>query len=307
MRTTNLKNYLFLFIAVLLISSCSKFNRLQKRGSDQEKYDAAMSYYKNGDYYKSGILFEELIPTLKGSSESELAQFYNAYSQYHQGQYTTSQLLFKKFYDTYARSDFAQEALYMYAFSLYKDSSPYNLDQTSTFTAVSALQDFLNTYPESTFREDCTKYILELREKLERKAYERAKLYFKVKDFNISTLKSAVIAIENFHKDFPNSKYQEELAYIKVDAQYQLAENSTMAKQKERYQDAVKYYNQLIDKYPTGAYARSAEKMYDNSQREIEILAKAENERLKLKELKSTEPNKPTKVTVPSETPTNTP
>ncbi|CAG4992061.1 Outer membrane protein assembly factor BamD [Dyadobacter sp. CECT 9275] len=308
MRNNGLASTFLLILLIVAGSSCSKFSKLQKTGTDQQKYDAAMTYYKKGDFYKAGILFEELIPILKGSTESELAQFYYAYTQYQQGQYNSSQFLFKKFYDTYARSDFAQEAFYMHAYSLYKDSAPYNLDQTSSFTAISALQDFINTYPDSPFREECTRYILELRSKLERKQYEKAKLYYKVSDFNMMSLKSAVISIENFRKDFPDSKYNEELAYLKIDAQYRFATNSLnytmdqLLKQKERYQAVVKYYQEMIDKYPEGRFLRDAEKMYEGSQKQLEVIAKVELENQKLKE-KSVDPStKPTKVTAPSST-----
>jgi len=307
MRKNKFASYLLLIISVLFITSCSKFNKLQKTGTDTEKYDAAITYYKKGDFYKAGILFEELIPLLKGSSESEMAQFYNAYCQFQQGQYGTSQMYFKKFYDTYARSDFAQEAFYMHAFSLYKDSSPFNLDQTSTFTAISAMQDFINTYPDSPFREECTKYILELRAKLEKKAYEKAKLYFKISDYNAMSLKSAVIAIDNFRKDFPDSQYNEELTFLKVGAQYDLAVNSFDFKQRDRYKDVVKFYQELVDKYPTGNYLRDAEKMYAASQKQLEVFAKAESAKLKLQEEKQDAATKPTKVTAPSSSETKEP
>ncbi len=313
MRNNFLASLFLPLLIILILSSCGKFSKLQKTGTDQQKYDAAMSYYKKGDFYKAGILFEELIPILKGSTESELSQFYYAYTQYQQGLYNTSQFLFKKFYDTYARSDFAQEAYYMHAFSLYKDSSPFNLDQTSTFTAISALQDFINTYPDSQFREECTRFIIELRDKLETKAYEKAKLYHKISDFNMNSLKSAVISIENFRKDFPDSKYNEELAFLKIDAQYELAKNSLnytldqLLKQKERYQDVVKYYQQMVDKYPTSSYSKSAEKMYGDSQSQLVTIAKIEDKNKKLLEEKVSPEKKPTKVTAPSTAKSETP
>ena len=299
MRKNNLASYFLLFTTILVITSCNKFSKLQKTGNDQQKYDAAMTYYKKGDFYHSGLLFEELIPLLKGSTESELSQFYYAYTQYQQGQYNTSQFLFKKFYDTYARSDFAQEALYMHAFSLYKDSAPFNLDQESSFTAISAMQDFINTYPDSPFRDECTKYILELRAKLEKKAYEKAKLYHKISDFNPMSLKSAVISIDNFRKDFPDSKYNEELAFLKVESQYNLATNSLYYRQKDRYQDVIKFYKELVDKYPAGKFVRDAERMFEDSQEKLELIAKAEIERQKL-EVKPDTGSKPTKVTAPA-------
>lgn len=281
-------------LVVLLLGACSPFSKIQKSGNDDQKYKAALGYYKKGDWYRAGILFEELIPVLKGSNESELAQFYYAYTQFNQAQYLLSATLFKKFYETFARSEYAQEAMYMYANSLYKDAPSFNLDQSNTLTATSALQDFINTYPDSKYKDNVTKQILDLRGKLERKAYEKAKLYYKTSGFNIASYKSSVIAINNFQKDFPDSEYNEELAFMKVDAEFSLAQNSLETKQKERYHEAMSYHQVFIDKYPNSKYVKQSEKMYETSQKEIERLDKLEQEREKEKEKLK---NAPAKVT----------
>lgn len=277
-----------------LLGSCSSFSKLQKSGTDDEKYKGAVQYYKKGEWYRAGLLFEELIPVLKGSTESEMAQFYYAYTQYQQQQYLLSATLFKKFYETFARSDYAQEAMYMYAYSLYKDTPAFNLDQSNTLTATSALQDFINIYPDSKYKDEATKSILDLRGKLERKAYEKAKLYYKTSGFNIASYKSAVISINNFQKDFPDSEYNEELAFLKVDAEYSLALNSLETKQKERYQEAISYHQAFVDKYPASRFLKQSEKMYETSQKEIERLDNLEKEREKEKEKLK---NAPAKVT----------
>lgn len=300
MRKNTIPIFFLIVLAFSLLTACSKFSKLQKSGTDDEKYKAALEYYQEGDFYRAGLLFEELIPLLKGSTESEMAQFYYAYTQYQQEQYNMSQFLFKKFYDTYARSDYAQEALYMHAYSLYKDSAPHTLDQTSTMTAISALQDFINAYPESPFRNECTGYIMELRKKLELKAYEKAKLYYKISDFNLASLKSAVISIDNFKKDFPDSQYSEELSYLKVDAQYTLAKSSFTDKQKERYQAAVKYYQEFVDKYPQSTYLKDAEKLYSSSEEELERIAALEKEKQKILDQRTDPATKPAKVTTSS-------
>ncbi|WP_128544973.1 outer membrane protein assembly factor BamD [Larkinella soli] len=269
----------FAVALLVLLASCSPFQKLQKKGTDEEKYQAAVSYFKKGEFYKAGILFEELIPILKGSTESEMAQFYRAHCEYQQQNYQLSAFHFKQFYETFARSDFAQEAMYFYALSLYKDSPIYNLDQSNTLTAMSALQDFINAYPQSPFREECTKYINDLRDKLELKAYEKAKLYYKTSAANIANYRSAVVSINNFQREYPDSKYNEELAYLKVDAQYNLAKNSFTDKLKERHQEVVNYYQTFIDKYGTSSYAKRAERMYEDSRKELERILNEEKEK----------------------------
>ncbi|GAB3946541.1 hypothetical protein GCM10028805_17230 [Spirosoma harenae] len=294
MQQRHLGKVLLGICVVFLLGACSPFAKLQKNGNDDQKYKGALEYYAKKDWYRAGLLFEELIPVLKGSNESEMAQFYYAYTQFHQSQYLLSATLFKKFYETFARSDYAQEAMYMYAFSLYKDTPAFNLDQSNTLTATSALQDFINAYPDSKYREDATKEIIELRGKLEKKAYEKALLYYKTSGFNIASYKSAVIAINNFQKEFPDSEYNEELAFKKVDAEFSLAQNSLESKQKERYLEAISYHQAFVDRYPKSKYLSQSEKMYETSQKEVERLDKLEQEREKEKaKLK----NQPAKVT----------
>lgn len=287
--------YSLLFVAML--GSCSPFSKLQKNGTQDEKYKAALEYYKKSDWYRAGMLFEELIPVLKGSNESEMAQFYYAHTQFNQQLYSVSAQLFQRFYETFARSEKAQEAQYMYALSQYKDTPKFNLDQSNTVVATSALQDFVNAYPENEYRDDCTKMILELRRRLEQKAYEKAKMYHKTSAFNIASLKSAVVSIENFQKEFPDSQYNEELAYLKVDAQYNYAVNSLDTKQKERFGEASAFYLALIDKYPASNYLKQAEKMYAISVKEVERIKTLEKEKEKQKQIDA---NRPAKVTAAS-------
>ena len=276
-----------LFIVTLLFSACSsKFLKLQKKGTTEEKYIAANDYYKKGDFYKAGILFEEIIPLLKGDSLAEQSQFYNAYSQYQQKQYSMSAYLFKSFYATYANSPLAEDAYYMYAFSMFKDAPNFDLDQTSTLTAIEALQTFINSYPESKHGETCNQNLKDLRHRLEEKSYEKAKLYYKTSGVTIANFKAAVVAIDNFQRDFPDSEYIEELSFLKVQAQYELAEVSYENKQRERYTDALKFYEAFIDVFPKSKYIKQAEKVYDGSTKGLEKVAKFEQE---VKEYKAKE------------------
>ena len=282
--------HIVLIASILLLGSCGKFSKLQKDGTVEQKYDAALAYYKKADYYHAGTLFEEITPLLKGAEKAEMSQFYNAYCNYHQGLYNMSQYLFKNFYDTFQRSEYAQEAYYMHAYSLYRDSPNFNLDQSSTLTAIAALQDFINTYPDSPFREEGTKLILELRQKLERKAYEKVKLYYKTSEAQISNYRSAVVAINIFQKEFPDSKFNEELAYLRVDSEYNLAVLSFREKQKERFGEVGKYYLALVDKFPNSKYIVKVEKYYENSQKEVnKFLAEeqAEKEAKKQKQIQN--------------------
>lgn len=269
---SKMKTFNLLILAILIIatSSCSKFRKIQKSDDWKVKYEAAIDYYERGekgDYYKASVLFEEVLPLIRGSKEAEKAQFFYAYSHYYQKQYILSAHYFQSFIETYSRSELAEEAMYMHAYSLYLTSPVVDLDQTSTYEAMQAMQAFINKYPESEYRDDATKIIDALQAKLELKAFENAKLYQKLDRYE-----AALIAYENFEDDFPGSNKLEELKYLKVQVQFNYAKNSTLRKQTERFTKTVDYYKDFIDTFPESEYAEEAEQMYVSSLENINKL-----------------------------------
>ncbi|MEM6359938.1 MAG: outer membrane protein assembly factor BamD [Bacteroidota bacterium] len=259
----------FTLFLISLVFSCSKFRKIEKSTDWRVKYEAALRYYENEDYYRATVLFDQILPIVRGLPEGEKVQFYSAYAQYYQKFYLLASHQFKVFYETYARSAFAQEAQYMYAYSLYANSPAYNLDQTSSIEAVIAMQTFINRFPQSEFRDDATNVIDDIQQKLERKGYENAKQYYKLERYD-----AAVIAFKSFNRDYPDSQYNEEINYLKFDAQYSWAEKSIRSKQLERFRTAKEFYIDFIDKYPESKYLAQAEKKYGNSLNKINELAK---------------------------------
>lgn len=263
----------------LFLGACHKeFTKLQKNGTTDQKYQAALKYYEEADYFRANLLFDEITSLLKGDSTAENAQFLNAYCNYYLGQYQLSSFNFKNFYATYANSPHAEEAFYMYAYSMFKDSPDYNLDQESTLTAIDALQNFINTYPNSTYAEKCSQNLKDLRQRLERKAYEKAMLYYKTSGTTIANYKAAVITIDNFKKDFPDSKYNEELAYTQIKSEFELAENSIFIRQNERYAKSIELYETFIDQYPNSLYLKELVKIYEEAQKDLAEVIKMEEE-----------------------------
>ena len=96
---------------------------------------------------------------------------------------------------------------------------------------------------------------------------DNAKQYYKIKSY-----KAAVIAFDNFKKSFPDSKYLEELAYLKVVSEYKFAIQSFQAFQIERFTLVVNYYQELVDNFPNSNYLKDAEKMYSDSLNQLNKL-----------------------------------
>jgi outer membrane protein assembly factor BamD len=267
-KMKKIKSSLLVCIAIFAVLSSCRFQRILKNDDWRFRYKEAIIYYEKGDFSKAGILLEELIPIIKGSPEGEKAQFYFAYCNYQQGQYLLASHYFKTFFDTYNRSEFAEEAYYMYAYSLYADSPPIYLDQSSTNTAIDAFQEFLNRYSSSKYSIQANNIIKDLRIKLEEKAFNTAKLYYK-----LSRYKSATIAFENFQKDFPDSHLQEEAAFLRISAQFDMASKSYEHKKKERYEQVVIFYQSFVDRYSESSWLKLAQPMFEKSQKELQRIA----------------------------------
>ncbi len=245
---------LFLFIH----SSCSDFRKVQKSEDWNVKYKAALDYYEDEDYYRASVLFEEIMPIVRGQEEGEMAQFYFAYCNYYQKLYQLSAHYFGSFYETYSRSQYAEEAEFMAAYSLYLDSPIYNLDQTSTKEAIESMQLFINKNYDSKYSNEAQSIIEEMRSKLEIKGYQGAKQYFKMGLYN-----SAIIAIDNYAIDFPDAFYNEELQFVKFKAQYSMAQASIPSKKAERFKEAIDFYQKFLEGYPASKHLREADKIYD--------------------------------------------
>jgi outer membrane protein assembly factor BamD len=176
---------------------------------------------------------------------------------------------FKNFYQTYPRSPLAKDAKFMQARALYEQSPAYEQDQTSTLTAIEALQEYVQLYPDSENVAEANEMVEELLVKLDKKSFDNAKLYYQLRYW-----KSAVVAFDNFQKEHASSPYSEEASYLKLDSQYRFALQSIPSKQEERLTLAVDYYQAFVDQYPGSKYARSAEQVYEQVLAELERIKK---------------------------------
>lgn len=262
-----LKSIFYLLILIAAISACSKFRRIERSEDWRLKYEAGQNYFAKKDYYHTSILFEQILPIVRGLPEGEKVEFYLAYCQYYQKTYLLASNQFKVFYETYGRSQLAEEAFFMYAYSLYVASPDAELDQKSSVEAMGAMQTFLNQFPGSQFTDKATEVVNVCQQKLERKEYLNARQYLRLKYYQ-----AAVVAFNNFKRTFPDSKYLEEITFLKIQAQYKLAQQSIQTKQLERYTSTVEFYRELIDGYPSSNYLKEAEPMYTVSLNQINFL-----------------------------------
>jgi outer membrane protein assembly factor BamD len=241
------------FLIIALGSCKSKYEKLRTSNDNAKKYTEAVKYYNKKDYTKALGLFDPLVTRYRGQEQAEDLYYYYAYTNYKLRDYTSARYHFKNFADTYPSSTRAEECRFMAAYCYYLDSPIYSLDQENTTKAIESLQLFINLYPKSDRVPEAAKLIQNLRDKLEEKSYANSKLYLTIGDWQ-----SAVIAFGNTLRDFPDTKYAEEIDYLTIDAQYEYARHSREDRQEERFNQVINDANQFALTYPNSKYLKSA-------------------------------------------------
>ncbi|WP_299536411.1 outer membrane protein assembly factor BamD [Ulvibacterium sp.] len=251
------------------LQSCSEYQKVLKNEEVKPKYDLAQKYYEEEDYKRANRLFEQIAPKYVGKPQGERVMFFLANTYFQREDFNMAGYQFERFIKSYPKSDKVPEASFLGAKSYYELSPEYTLDQTDTDKALAKLQTFINTYPDSEFFPEANDMAQELTTKKEKKAFEIAKQYNKLGEFNYDMLKSAIASLDNFVSDFPGSIYREEALYVKVEATTNLALNSFEALKPERLQTAKAAYNVLKKQYPETKYAEEADNLLETIEKEL--------------------------------------
>lgn len=244
---------------LLLLSSCSEYQKLLKSDDAPRKYAVADSLYKQGKYKKSLKLMEQIVPVYRGKPQAEPLMYRYANTFYNLEDFYLAGYQFERFEASYPKSDSVEVAAFKSAKSYYELSPRYSLDQKDTYTALEKLQAFINKYPSSKKLSDANALVLELRQKLEKKDYEVAKQYLRISDF-----KGSIAAYDNFIADHPGSIYRKDAFYERFEAAYLLAINSVPQKVRDRLITAKGYHQTFMKYYSDSDRREEADELLED-------------------------------------------
>ena len=260
-----LRNIIFAVFAVITMSSCKSQYELLLTGNDADaKYKAAFEYFNNKKYNRAATLFESLAALTNGTERDDTVRFYWGLSNYNFKDYYTAETNFQQFCESYPRSPFASQARFLRLDCLYRSTLRYELDQQPTYKAMSAISEYMLEYPENENMQVCKDMLEELGERLDRKAYEAAKLYYKMEDYLASH-----VAFRNVLKDDAENMYREDILYYIAMSSYKYAYLSVPSKQKERYLTFVDDYFNFIGELPESHYRKELDAIYAKAQKAL--------------------------------------
>ncbi|OUS21593.1 outer membrane protein assembly factor BamD [Nonlabens dokdonensis] len=260
-----MKNLIIVIILVATLASCGSYQKALKSEDNLEKVAMIDTLMAKGKYGKSLALFEQIIPVYRGTDSAAGMAIKYAKALYEDESYVNSAYQYERFITSHPTNPNAELALFMAAKSHYQMSPVYSKDQTDTNIALTKLQEYINVYPSGDYAAEANIMVEELRDKLDKKAYEIAKQYHHFGNFRGGYI-NAISAFENFILDHPGSDYQDDAQFYLLDSQYQYAINSFTQLVPERLAKAKEYYDIFAKRYPNSEYKEDADEIMDNIQ-----------------------------------------
>jgi outer membrane protein assembly factor BamD len=243
--------------------------RVQKSNDYEYKYDYAKRAYEQKRYQQAATLFKDCSTVFKGSEKAEECMYLLAMSNYENKDYIEAGPLFQTYYSRYPKGKYAEPARFYCGYGYYLDSPDPQLDQSTTLKAIEELQAFLDYYPRSDKVAIAQNAIFELQDKLTLKQLQNAQLYYNLGTYLGNNYESAVIVAKNAIKDYPYSKYKEDLELLVLKARYQEADISVDERKADRFREVIDEYYSFINNYPDSPNRNEADNIYKIAQKYV--------------------------------------
>ena len=218
-------------------------------------YEEALKYYNREKWKPAGDLFDACQAYYVGDMKEDSIAFFSARSKFKGRDYVEATTQLDEFRRKFGRSVFIEDSEAMLAMCHYYLAPDPTRDQTVTGEAIVAFSEFIERYPNSKRVEAFSELITELTERLKKKAYLNAYTYFKIQRY-----KSAVVALRNALKLYPETPHREDILYLIAVSNYRLAHNSIEEKQGERYLNVLDSYYSFINEFPESKHRKELER-----------------------------------------------
>ena len=260
-----MKKNLNLIVALLsaaILSGCGEYNKVLKSTDYNYKYEYAKRAFEEGKYTQAYTILEDIVTVFKGTDKAEESLFLLGMSYYENKDYLSSGSYFRTYYQHYPKGKYAELARFYCGYGYYLDSPETQLDQTGPVKAIEELQNFLEFFPKSDKVSIAQNAIFELQDKLVKKELENATLYYNLGNFMGNNYESAVIVAKNALKDYPYSKYKEQLELLILKSRFQEANQSTDEKKEDRFRVVIDEYYSFINDFPESDNRNEADNIF---------------------------------------------
>lgn len=264
-----MRKYIYILLTAMMFTSCGEYQRVLKSTDADYRLDYAKRAFEQKKYTQAATVLTDIVTKFKGSEKAEDSLYLLAPSHYENKDYESSGTYFKTYYTHYPKGKYTELARFYAGYGYYLDSPEPQLDQSGTIKAIEELQSFLDYFPRSDKVSIAQNAIFELQDKLTLKQLENAQLYYNLGTYLGNNYESAVIVARNAIKDYPYSKYKEDLELLILKARYQEARESVDEKKPDRFREVIDEYYSYINNYPDTPNREEADNIFKIAQRYV--------------------------------------
>ena len=233
---------IILLLSFSFILSCST-TKDKKLDSPSKLLREAKRFYKAGDTERTKNNINMIMEDFPDSNERLAGLMLLADIHYREEEYEEAKFRYQKFTELYPAHKYVDRAHFYKAMSNFKLSDLASRDLTPVNSALEGFNNFINEFPDSTYKVQAQKIVRQCLDILAQNIFEIGKFYFRTGSYQ-----SAIIRLKNLMVEYPTHSYIAE-------AQFLLAESYF---HEQNYSKARAQYKIVLQKYPRTEFAKQA-------------------------------------------------
>jgi outer membrane protein assembly factor BamD len=238
------KNFLFIFLILILIS-CSSKKEIKKN----DGYIKGMKYLKAGNYSMAGEVFEKIDDDFPFTEEATNGLIMSAYSYYKANMAEDSVRIIDYFIQSNPVSRNLDYLYYLKGLNYYSRITLMSRMRDVMESANNIFNNLIYAFPNSEYKDDSLKKIKEIEEYLAGNDIIVGNFYLDKKNYI-----GAIHHFKNVINNYPNSSFMSEALYRLIEV------NSLLDLKLE----AIQYYKILSENYKNNSWENNAKKIIKN-------------------------------------------
>lgn len=247
---TNIRGIIFFLLAVVLLIGCMKRTAMEPVGPE-ESWQRAQNLFERQKYFRAQQSLRDIVLNYPGCAMIDSVQFMLGRCSLEMADYLVATEEFQRLVDKYPTSKLVGDALFYSGKSLYLESPRFQLDQELTNKSLLQFQRFLEEHPAHALTDSGYFYLALCREKLARKEYAAAALYY-----DLSEYASAVLYADIILSNYYDTPLADPAQFLKCRSYFSLRD----------WEHAKKELQTYLDKYPEGKFSLRARQMLSQTE-----------------------------------------
>ena len=187
-------------LALFIFASCGGSYSAKRIQSPDEKIALADGFFDSRKYFKAAVEYKDFQATFAGDERSDYAQFRLAESYRYDEEYALAAVEYRILVSDYGYSEYVDDAFFLEGVCAFRQADRAERDQTKTYEALSRIDRFLQIFPDSPRIEEAGKVKREIHDRLGKKHFLNAKLYF-----STGHEEAAIIYFDKVISSFPDT------------------------------------------------------------------------------------------------------